>query len=69
MKHLLNIGKKKEEQIHVSFFTSAVNNYSFNQTKSKGRSLKLNDDELKNGTMLGIDSWADTCCTGKYAYI
>ena len=56
MKYLLYIGKKYEEQRYVSFFTSAINNNSINQTKAKGWSLKLNDDELNNGTMFGIYS-------------
>ena len=31
--------------------------------------LALTDEELKVGYKLGIDSWADTCCVDKHAYI
>ena len=33
------------------------------------RHPKLNDNELYNGTRLGFDSWADTSCAGKHAYV
>lgn len=29
----------------------------------------LSDDEFKNGTKLGLDSWADTGCAGKHAFV
>ena len=29
----------------------------------------LTQDELSQGTKLGIDSWADTCCAGKHCYV
>ena len=29
----------------------------------------LTDYELKNGCRLGFDTWADTSCAGKHAYI
>ena len=29
----------------------------------------LTDEEMHNGTRLGIDSWADTACSGKHAYV
>ena len=29
----------------------------------------LSDDDLHNGTKLGIDSWADTGCAGRHAYV
>ena len=30
---------------------------------------KLNNDELRNGCKLGFDSYADTCCAGKHAWV
>ena len=30
---------------------------------------KLSDDEHFHGTRLGFDSWADSCCAGKHAYV
>ena len=33
------------------------------------RHNKLSQDELKKGCQLGIDTWADTACAGKHAYI
>ena len=29
----------------------------------------LSEDEIKSGCILGLDSWADTGCSGKHAYI
>ena len=29
----------------------------------------LTEQEHKKGTRLGIDSWADSCCSGKHAYV
>ena len=29
----------------------------------------LTHDELENGTRLGLNSWADTSCAGKHAYV
>lgn len=33
------------------------------------RQPKLSEKELYDGTRLGIDTWADTCCAGKHAYV
>ena len=33
------------------------------------RHPSLSDDEHNNGCKLGIDTWADTCCAGKHAYV
>ena len=30
---------------------------------------KLTQDELFNGTRLGFDSWADSCCAGRHAFV
>ena len=36
---------------------------------SRFKHPKLTDDELMNGTRLGFDSWADTSCAGKHAFV
>ena len=33
------------------------------------RHPRLTDDEHTNGCKLGIDTWADTCCAGKHAFV
>ena len=30
---------------------------------------RLSDEELRNGCRLGLDSWADTGCSGKHSYV
>ena len=44
---------------------------SWTQTKENStfRHPVLNKDETKQGCRLGIDSWADTSCSGKHAYV
>ena len=39
---------------------SSINNF---------RHPKLSNTELRNGCKLGLDTWADTGCSGKHAYV
>lgn len=48
---------------HIGKTTSNANNGPLNFK------LALTDEEMKIGCKLGIDSWADTSCVGKHAYI
>jgi hypothetical protein len=42
---------------------------STTNTITNFRHPSLTPEELFNGTRLGIDSWADTSCAGKHAYV
>jgi hypothetical protein len=42
-------------------------NTKFNM--STFRHPKLSDEDHTNGCKLGIDTWADTCCAGKHAFV
>ena len=52
---------------------SLLSNIFKSQTKSFNidtfKHPHLSDDELFNGTRLGIDSWADSCCAGQHAFV
>ena len=56
-----------------SFQHSKIINILFptrNQPLEVSESLsKLNKEELKNGCKLGLDTWADTGCSGKHTYV
>ena len=67
--------KEREcEEIHtkINIFTSSTiasasrQNYDL---KLPRYNPLLTDSELKEGCKLGIDSWADTSCAGKHAFI
>ena len=45
----------------------AKTNTKFNM--SSFRHPKLSDEDHTNGCKLGIDTWADTCCAGKHAFV
>ena len=51
--------------MHTAFIGNATHNFNFDNF----RHPKLNTDEMHQGTRLGIDTWADTCCSGKHAYV
>ena len=38
-------------------------------SSSQFRPIKLTKAEMDSGCMLGLDTWADTCCVGKHALI
>lgn len=64
----------EKEEVHVSInaFTSSMIASASRQSydlKLPRYNPLLTDDELKEGCKLGIDSWADTSCAGKHAYI
>lgn len=40
-----------------------------NTSSSSFRHPKLTNQEMRLGCRLGIDSWADTCCSGKHARV
>ena len=56
----------------ISFITSSsqqtckINSLSSSYYIDK---VSLSHDELKLGCKIGLDSWADTCCAGKHAYV
>ena len=69
---------------HIFISTLKNHNYSLSHKISTVRSIrefntvsvtnnfrhpKLNREELRNGCKLGLDIWADTDCSGKYAYV
>jgi hypothetical protein len=45
----------------------AIQHDSFNSDKF--RHPTLSEKEHNDGARLGIDSWADTACAGKHAYV
>ena len=44
-------------------------NYTSNIHQSVRAKEELTEDELNRGCMLGIDSWADTCCSGRHCIV
>ena len=38
-------------------------------SSSRSKSTRLTKEEWNSGCMLGLDTWADTCCVGKHARI
>ena len=48
-----------------SVIASATSSYNINNFKHP----VLTNDELFQGTRLGFDSWADTSCAGKHAFV
>ena len=50
----------------LSTIASTTSTVAYNKTF---RHPKLNDDEMFKGCCLGIDTWADTCCVGRHAFV
>ena len=49
---------------------STINKISIISNSTTGfKTVHLTTQELNEGCMLKIDSWADTCCLVKHAYI
>ena len=51
----------------VFSIVAMIANSSFNPDTF--RQPKLSNDEMKEGTRIGIDTWADTSCAGRHAYV
>ena len=54
---------------HVCAITSCIAKTITNTNASTFRHPKLSDLEHNNGCRLGIDTWADTSCAGKHAFV
>ena len=60
----------RKKRILSSLLSKLVINHNIHSSTRKMRKrLELNQNELNKGCMMGIDSWADTCCLGKHAYV
>ena len=46
-----------------------MNSSQVNKVTNPDRYPKLDKVELQKGTRLGFDTWADTSCSGKHAYV
>lgn len=53
----------------INTITSVIGKTKSNITIDNFRHPKLTQLELNQGTRLGFDSWADTSCSGKHAYV
>ena len=53
----------------AAFHTSVIAQTSFHASIDNFRHPQLLSDEMNDGCRLGIDSWADTSCAGKHAYV
>ena len=52
-----------------SIQTKIINSSQVNKVSNPDRYPRLNKEELQKGTRLGFDTWADTSCSGKHAYV
>ena len=59
----------KEVQLHIGMITSMIGKANTKFNISSFRHPKLSDEDHTNGCKLGIDTWADTCCAGKHAFV
>ena len=53
----------------ISSITSCIAKASTKYDVASFRHPKLLENEYSTGCRLGLDSWADTCCAGKHAYV
>ena len=54
---------------HINVIRSIIGHTSTTFNPELFRHPKLSNDELLHGCRLGFDSWADTSCSGKHAYV
>ena len=59
----------KEVQLHIGMITSMIGKANTKFNMSSFRHPKLSEEDHTNGCKLGIDTWADTCCAGKHAFV
>ena len=60
---------KTKKPIRVSVLTTRIAKAVTESYADSFRHPKLSTAEHNEGCKLGIDSWADTCCAGKHAYV
>ena len=53
----------------VSMITSRIAKTVTNTNADTFRHPILSDEDHNEGCKLGIDTWAETCCAGKHAYV
>ena len=53
----------------ISPFITVTIAKTMNRDLSSFRHPVLTEDEIRNGCRLGFDTWADTSCSGKHAYV
>ena len=46
-----------------------ISKLNINNTFNNFKHPELSKEELRNGCKLGLDTWADTGCSGKHAYV
>ena len=66
---LLSMFKKRSSLSRVSMITSRIAKTVTNANADTFRHPILSDEDHNEGCKLGIDTWADTCCAGKHAYV
>ena len=54
---------------HIGMITSRIAKAVTDSSTDTFRHPTLSDAEHNDGCKLGIDTWADTCCAGKHAFV
>ena len=55
-----------QNSVSVLWSTLGVTRYSYNE---HFRLLNLSEEEIKSDSRFLLDTWADTICSGKHAYM
>ena len=58
-----------QSPVRIGMITSRIAKAVTNSNADTFRHPSLSDHEHNYGCKLGIDSWADTCCAGKHAFV
>ena len=52
-----------------SLLSRVISKHKISSARKISYRIDLSQEEMNEGCMLGLDTWADTCCMGKHAHV